>query len=262
MDFHLQDKVVLVTGAGAGIGLAIAKAFIGEGAVVIGAEKDPENVEELNRIGATALELDMLDPDGGEKLAQAAIDAHGRIDVLVNNVGRYPIREGFLAVTDSDWRSTLDINFGTMVRATRAVLPHMVARESGSIVSIASEVARQPEPFIVDYSASKAAVLSASKAISIEFGPKGIRANCVSPGPIRVENWEAPGGYMDLLSEQHGLGREEALLHLANEVRRLPLGRVGLPENVAAVVCFLASDQAANVTGSEYAVNGGSQPTL
>ncbi len=262
MDLHLQDKVAIVTGAGAGIGLAISQALIDEGAKVVGAERNSESVEELKRIGATGVELDLLDPDAGERIAKAAIEEHGRIDVLVNNVGRYPIRDGFLSVTDAEWEATFDINLKTMIRTTRAVLPQMVSQESGSIVTITSEVARQPEHWLVDYSASKSALLSTSKAISIEFGKKGIRVNCVSPGPIRVPGWEVPGGYMDMLAAEHGTDHEGGLDHLANEIRRLPLGHIGRPENVAAVVCFLASDQAANVTGSEYAVNGGSQPMI
>jgi len=258
VDLELKDKVAVITGAGSGIGLATAEAFIAEGAKVVGADLLSENVEELRKVGGTGIELDMLEADSGEKLAAAAIEEHGQIDVLVNNVGAYPFRDGFLSVTDSDWDFVLNINLMTMIRTSRAVLPHMVERESGSIVSIASETARQPDHWIVDYSTAKAAVLSVSKSISNEFGPKGIRVNCVSPGPIRTKVWGSPGGFADSLAEEYGMDREAAIEHLAKEVRKLPLGRVGRPENVAAVVLFLASEQAANVTGSEYGVNGGS----
>ncbi len=152
----------------------------------------------------------------------------------------------------------MDINFYSMVRACREVLPHMVERGQGSIVSIASECGRQPDVFFVDYSVSKAAILSLNKALANEFGPKGVRANVVSPGPTRTPPWDNPGGFGESLSKEYGLPLEEAIDHFAKVTRNLPLGRLGRPQDVAAAAVFLASDLSAQVTGSEYCVNGGS----
>ena len=152
----------------------------------------------------------------------------------------------------------MDVNFYSMVRACREVIPHMVKQGGGSIVSIASECGRQPDVFFVDYSVSKAAMLSLNKALANEFGPSGIRANIVSPGPTRTPPWDDPGGFGQSLAKEFGLSKEEAIDHFAKEVRKLPLGRLGRPQDVAAAVVFLASDLAAQVTGSEYCVNGGS----
>jgi NAD(P)-dependent dehydrogenase (short-subunit alcohol dehydrogenase family) len=133
----------------------------------------------------------------------------------------------------------------------------MIERGKGAIVSIASDVGRAPDPFFVDYAVSKAGVLSLSKALSIEFGPKGVRSNVVSPGPTRTPLWDRPGGFADSLAEEFGMEVEAAIDHFAKEVRKLPLGKLGRPEEVANAVFFLASDLAAQVTGSEYCVNGG-----
>jgi NAD(P)-dependent dehydrogenase (short-subunit alcohol dehydrogenase family) len=100
-------------------------------------------------------------------------------------------------------------------------------------------------------------MLMLSKAISIEFGPAGIRSNCVSPGPTRTPAWDKPGGFVDSLAEEYGLGREEAVEHFAKDVRKLPLGRLGDPEDVARVIAFLASDVSKHVTGADYTVDGG-----
>jgi NAD(P)-dependent dehydrogenase (short-subunit alcohol dehydrogenase family) len=144
------------------------------------------------------------------------------------------------------------------VRACRAAIPHMIRQGRGSIVSIASDVGRQPDAFFVDYGVSKAGVLSLSKALSIEFGPKGIRSNAVNPGPTRTPAWDKPGGFAEALANEFGLDdKDVAVEHFAKEVRKLPLGRVNRPEDVAPVLLFLASDVAGQVTGSAYAVDAG-----
>jgi NAD(P)-dependent dehydrogenase (short-subunit alcohol dehydrogenase family) len=149
-----------------------------------------------------------------------------------------------------------------MIRASRAALPHMVQQKSGSIINIASESARQPNEGFLDYSAFKTAMLSVAKALANEFGPLGIRVNVVSPGPIRTSLWDKPDGYTDKLAQYFDLEKEQAVEHYAKEVRKLPLGRIGTTQEVAAVVVFLASVAASFVTGAEYAVNGGSLRTI
>lgn len=257
MDLQLEDKVVVITGANAGIGLAAVKFFLGEGAKVVGGSRSIHTLEQLASDRLTPVSTDLSKPEGSELLLQRAIEAFGRIDILVNNVGIAPLRSGFLSVDDEGWHSVWETNFMSMVRTTRAALPYMIKQKKGSIVSVSSEVGHQPDPMLPDYSVSKAAILSLSKAISAEFGPLGIRANVVSPGPTRTPLWDNPGGFADSLASAYGMNREEAVRHFTKNVRQLALERIGTPEEVASVIAFVASDQASFVTGSEYMVNGG-----
>lgn len=258
METGLEGKSVVVTGAGAGIGRATAALFSAEGARVVGGDLDVSGLEGAESVGRVeGFEVDLSSRDGCESLVAHAVEVNGTVDCLVNNVGIANPRESFLEITDEDWDWTFTVNFKSMVRCSRAALPHMVAQGKGSIVCLGSEVARQPDVFLADYSVSKAAVLSLAKIISMEFGAHGVRANAVSPGPTRTELWEKPGGFTDYLAKEFGMGREEAIDHFAKVVRNLPLGRIGAPEDVAAAIVFLSSDLAKQVTGSEYAVDSG-----
>jgi NAD(P)-dependent dehydrogenase (short-subunit alcohol dehydrogenase family) len=256
MDFQLTDRVVVITGAGSGIGLGTAKTFLAEGAKVVAADLDPSAAGELSN-NVAALTVDMSTPDGAGFVIAEAMRMYGRVDVLVNNVGAFPFRETFLAVSDAEWDKLMNLNFYSAVRACRAALPHMVEQGRGAIVSVASDVGRSPDPFFVDYSVSKAAVLMMSKALSIEFGPAGVRSNCVSPGPTRTPAWDRPGGFGDSLAMEYGLDKEAAIDHFAKEVRKLPLQKLGDPGDVARVIAFLASDVSKHVTGADYTVDGG-----
>ncbi len=260
MDLGLDGKVVVITGAGSGIGLAIAGAFAAEGARVVAGDRAPAALGQItSRYPVVSLTLDLADPAGPAELVGRAVSDYGRVDVLINNVGIAPYRDGFLTVSDEDWLALLNINFLCMVRACRAAIPPMVAHGGGAIVSIASDAGRQPDPFFVDYAVSKAAVLSLSKSLSMEYGAAGIRVNCVSPGPTRTPALAGPGMFADSLAAELGVSRDEAIEHFAKVMRKLPLGRINEPHEVASVVLFLASSAAAaQVTGSDYAVNAGS----
>jgi NAD(P)-dependent dehydrogenase (short-subunit alcohol dehydrogenase family) len=254
-DYGLRGKVVLITGGASGIGLATATAFANEGAQVVVADRTPDAARRIDAehpVDATA--LDVSEPGALEAWVNSASERFGGIDVLVNNVGVAPFRESFLSVTDDDWGSLLDINFYAMVRSSRAAIPHMINRGGGAIVSLASDAATQPDPFFVDYAVSKAAVLSLSKSISMEFGSKGIRSNCVAPGPTATP---AMDGFIESLSKDLGKEFEETKEYFAKDMRKLPLGRMNDPADVAAVILFLASDQARQVTGSSYRVDAG-----
>ena len=263
MDLGLKGKVAVVAGAGSGIGFAVSRLLIEEDARVVGGDLAVEGLAQLAGTGTfVAMEVDLGTAEGPGALVARAKDEFGGIDILINCVGVGPVRGGFADITDDDLQKTMDINFMSMLRGCRAALPEMVAQGKGVIVSIASDAGRMPDPFFVDYSLSKAAMLMFSKTLSIEYGPKGIRSNIVSPGPIRTPMWDRPGGFSDILAEQFGVDREEAVRKFATEVRRLPLGRLGTPDEVAALCVFMASDRPGFATGSDFAINGGSIPVV
>lgn len=256
MDLGLDGKVVLITGAGSGIGLATAKAFTAEGAQVVAADVNTAAVLEIDAARKpVATTLDVTADGAIEAWVADAVKQFGAIDVLVNNVGIAPYREGFLAVSDADWNTVLGVNFFGMVKASRAVLPHMVKAGRGAIVSIASDAGRQPDPFFVDYAVSKAAVLNLSKSLSIEFGPHGIRSNCISPGPTATPAMDT---FLNAMAGELGKTYEETKEYFAKDMRKLPLGRMNDPKDVAGVAVFLASSVARQITGAAYSVDAGS----
>jgi NAD(P)-dependent dehydrogenase (short-subunit alcohol dehydrogenase family) len=257
METGLAGRVAVVTGAGSGIGLAVVRAFTAEGMRVVAADLAPEAAA-----GDSVLlvESDLATSEGAEAAISAAVGAFGTIDVLVNNVGVCPHRDGFQSVSDDDWRELFELNFFSMVRCTRASLPHMVERGSGAIVSLSSDAGHVPAPFFVDYSVTKGMVRTLSRALAVEFAPHGIRSNSVSPGPTRTAPWET-GDFIEHMAAEWDVGREEAITRFVRDVRGMPLGRLGRPEDVAAVIVFLASDLAAQVTGADYRVDGGQVPT-
>lgn len=260
MQLNLNDKIVVVTGASSGIGLAAARLFLEEGAKVVGASRHPDRIRELGgEDRVLAVEADLSTAEGPKKLVEAAIQKFGRIDILINNAGISHSRlDGFLGTSDEQWEETYLNNLMSMVRTSRAAIPHMTAQGKGVIISIASEDARQPQPMSVDYSAFKAGLLSLGKALSLEFGGQGIRVKTVSPGPTHTNIWDQPGGMIDAISEKFGKPKDEVIDFFVDEVRELPVGRIGQPEDIAAMIVFLASDKAEYADGAEYPVNGGS----
>ena len=162
---------------------------------------------------------------------------------------------GFDDVSDEDWDATLQLNFMSYVRATRKVLP--IFREKGGvIINNASDLARQPEPVPIDYSASKAAILALTKGLARAEGPK-IRVNAVAPGPIWTPFWTKPGGFAETMGKFHKMEPQAAVEH-EMKLRQLPMARLGHPEEVANVIVFLASDLASFVTSAVWGVDGGS----
>jgi NAD(P)-dependent dehydrogenase (short-subunit alcohol dehydrogenase family) len=256
MELGLTGRVAVITGGGAGIGRATADLFVREGASVVIGDVSIAGLEGVEGPGRLLpVEIDLLDAKGPATLMQAALDTFGSIDCLVNNLGGAQVRESFLAVDDDAWTAMFNKNMMAMVRSCRAALPTMIARGRGSIVNLTSTSGRQPEPYMVDYCAAKSAALSITKSLSIEFGPIGIRANSVSPGTTRTPAVLRSIG--TVMAQKWGMTTEEALTHHAREQHRMALGRVGEPADVAAVIVFLSSDLARQVTGAEYVVDGG-----
>jgi len=254
MDLELTDKVAVVTGANKGIGFAITNALVGEGAYVVAGSLSTENLDGLDRV--TAVPVDLLAAGGPALLVQKAIDTHGRLDVLVNNVGAVRIRvDGFLATTDEEFEWALQMNFFSGLRATRAALGPMLEQGSGSIVNIASVNSFfQPDAATIDYGIAKAAVVNLSKSLSQEFGPKGIRVNCVSPGQVSTDLWLGEQGVAATFAEATGVDADTIRETAASGIAT---GRFTTPQEVATLVTMLASDRTANVTGVNYVIDGG-----
>jgi NAD(P)-dependent dehydrogenase (short-subunit alcohol dehydrogenase family) len=254
MNLQLTDKVAVVTGANKGIGLAITNALVAEGAYVVAGSLSTENLDGLDRV--TAVAVNLVAEDGPALLVQRAIDEHGRLDVLVNNVGGVRIRvDGFLATSDEEFEWALKMNFFTGLRATRAALGPMIEQGSGSIVNVASVNSFfQPDAATIDYGAAKAAVVNLSKSLSQEFGPKGIRVNCVSPGQVSTDLWLGEHGVAATFADATGVDADTIR---ATATAAIASGRFTTPEEVATLVTMLASDRTANVTGVNYVIDGG-----
>jgi NAD(P)-dependent dehydrogenase (short-subunit alcohol dehydrogenase family) len=262
MELKLSGRTAVVTGASKGIGLAVTRALAAEGVnVVAGARELTAGLADLATNPAVRpVPVDLATPDGPIRLIDAAVTAFGGLEILVNNVGAvHPRTRGFLAVTDDDWMSTLTLNLLTAVRTTRAALPHMLERGAGAIVTISSVNAALPDPLVIDYSAAKAALANFSKALSKEVGPNGIRVNTISPGPVSTGLWLGDNGVAATVANAWGGDPQSVAQHAAADS---VTGRFTEPQEIADLVLFLASDRAANITGTDVAIDGGLITTL
>jgi NAD(P)-dependent dehydrogenase (short-subunit alcohol dehydrogenase family) len=258
MDLGLAGRVAVVTGGSKGIGLAVVRGLAASDVhVIVGARKTSAELDELAQAGRVQVtEVDLAGAAGPAQLVALAGD---RIDIVVNNVGGAPARTGgFLSITDEDWYATLTLNLMAAVRTTRSALPAMLAAGRGAIVNVCSVNARLPDPAVMDYSAAKAALAGFSKALSKEVGPRGIRVNTVSPGPVATDLWLGDAGVARTVSQATGAKPDDVASQAASQ---MALGRFTQPNEVADVVLFLASDRAANVTGADVAIDGGLIPT-
>jgi NAD(P)-dependent dehydrogenase (short-subunit alcohol dehydrogenase family) len=259
MDLELRDAVAVVTGASRGIGLAVVRALVAEGAhVVAGARTSSKELATLADTGAVdVVPVDLAVPDGPAELVAAA---GGRIDVLVNNVGGVePRLDGFLAITDEQWSRSWTLNLMSAVRATRAALPSMLAAGRGAIVCVGSVNAFLPDPAVMDYCAGEAALENFAKALSKEVGPRGVRVNCVSPGPVATALWLGDDGVARTIGSSTGRSPED----IADAaVATTATGRFTRPDEVADLVVLLAGARASNVTGTGVTIDGGLVATL
>ena len=257
MDLHLTGKVAVVTGASKGIGLAVAQALAAEGALVVAGARSIASLGGIE--GVTGVAVDLAAPDGPAQLVARAVEQHGRVDVLVNNVGAVRLRtEGFLGTSDEEFAWAMNMNFFAAVRATRAAIVQMLEQGGGAIVNIASVNAFfEPDAGTIDYGAAKAALLNFSKSLAQEFGPKGIRVNCVSPGPVGTDLWLGEHGVAATVAKASGVDVETARANVIASIGGFATGRFTTPEEVATLVTLLASDRLGNVTGSNYIIDGG-----
>ena len=259
MDLGLDGRACVVTGASRGIGRATAAALHEEGAKVLLVARGKIGVN--RSVGAERLEAmsaDVTEPDAAERIVEACESRFGSIDVLVNNAGTSRVRD-LDELTEEDWREQLDLHVMAPMRLMRAAAPRMAERGWGRIVNVCSSSGKRPSLSNAAYSVSKAAQLSLSRVFADTYAARGVLVNAVAPGPVETPLWLAGGGLAEQAAAAQGRTREEALEAARSKI---PLGRFGSEEEIAAVVAFLCSEQASNVTGAAWSVDGGSVPTI
>jgi len=240
----LSNRVAFVTGASRGIGRAIAMRLSALGAVVVAAARAGNaaaTVDEIRAAGGTAeaIDLDVTDATAGEAAIKSMTERHGRIDILVNNAG-ITRDQLMLRLKRDDWDAVLATNLTSAFTLTQAALKPMIRQKSGRIICISSVVGQSGNPGQANYAASKAGLIGFAKSVALEVASRNITVNVVAPGMIATD-------MTNVLPEK----TRDAL------IERIPLGRLGAADDIAAAVCFLASDEAAYITGQVLAVNGG-----
>ena len=240
----LSDRVALVTGASRGIGRAIARQLARQGATVVAAARG-ENAQpvagEIVAAGgrAEAIALDVTDEGMAETAVGAVLERHGRFDILVNNAG-IARDQLLLRLKREDWNAVLGTNLTAAFALTQAALKPMIRQRGGRIISISSVVGQAGNAGQANYAASKAGLIGFTKSVALEVASRGITANVVAPGLVETE-----------------MTREIAEKAREHWEAKIPLRRLGTPDDIAAAVCFLASDEASYITGQVLAVNGG-----
>jgi 3alpha(or 20beta)-hydroxysteroid dehydrogenase len=236
--FSLKDKVAVITGGGSGIGLATARRFVRAGAKVVIANRR-DSAALADSFGAAYVQTDVAKEDEVRQLMESTVSLHGQIDVLVNNAGFGQVGPTALELTDQTLNQHLQTNLFGVMYGVKHAGPHMPS--GSSIINVASLAGLAGVPTYGAYVASKFAVIGLTKTAAIELAPQGIRVNCVCPGTIDTPINQAGGAEAEL----------EVVKTLA------PLGRIGQPEEVAALIHFLAASDCAYVTGESIVIDGG-----
>ncbi|MBA4225694.1 MAG: short-chain dehydrogenase [Hyphomonas sp.] len=255
---EFSGKRVVITGGTQGAGHAVFQKLAAAGAELLTAARStpPETMPE-----AAFVRADLSTAAGAETLANAALERMGGVDILVHVLGGSSAPGGgFAASGDDVWQAELDLNLMSAVRLDRLLVPQMIARGKGAIIHTASIQSRLPlYESTTAYAAAKAALVAYSKALSKEVGPKGVRVNVVSPGWIYTSAAEA---MVKRIAQSSGSSEEAARQSILDALGGIPIGRPALPEEVADLMVFLASDRASAIHGAEYVIDGGTIPTI
>jgi NAD(P)-dependent dehydrogenase (short-subunit alcohol dehydrogenase family) len=242
---RLEDRVVLVTGATSGIGQAIARRCAVEGARVVATGRNEDRLGELTRESGsvTAFAADLTAPDAADECVTAAISSYGQLDGLLHAAGIVRRKEDVRETTDDQWARMLQVNLDASFRLARACLRVMAPRRSGSIVLVGSQLAHVAAPGYASYCASKGGTEALVRALAVDFGPSGIRVNSLTPGVVHT-----PLAYVD---------RPDFDDLIEATAARIPLRRIGQPEDMAGPAVFLLSDESSWMTGQSLVVDGG-----
>jgi len=258
MDLELRDKVAVVTGGSSGIGLATARVFLDEGALVAICGRDAERLAAAksalagngSRERLLAVQCDVLDTKAVERLAAAVEQWSGRCDILVNNAGQARLTT-FAETTDEAWREELELKFFSQIHPIRALKPLLERSSAAAIVAVNSLLAYQPEPYMVATSAARAGAQNLLKSLAREFAPR-IRVNSVMLGLIVSAQWERRFASRSDASQT----REQWYAEVARS-RHIPMERLGNPEEVARAIAFLCSPTVSYITGTQLEISGG-----
>jgi 3-oxoacyl-[acyl-carrier protein] reductase len=265
MDLGLAGRVCVVTGGSRGIGLETARMLRDEDAKVLLVARDAGRLDEAAEgleggdEEIVTLPLDITEPDAGEQMLGAALEAFDGIDVLVNNAGTARNRDLF-EVPDKDWRGQYELNVMAPLRAMKAIAPVLAERGWGRIVNVCSSAAKRPSQTLPEYSVAKAAELSLSRLFADHFVKEGVLVNAICPGAVESEMWLEPGGLLDQHVARSGAGDREAALAELGAAR--PAGRLATAEEIAGAIVFLCSERASYVAGAAWSVDGGTVPII
>jgi NAD(P)-dependent dehydrogenase (short-subunit alcohol dehydrogenase family) len=254
---RLKGRVAIITGANSGIGRATARLFAREGAKVVCCDIQETISPRIDRLikekeGGQAVfaTIDVTKPEDCERMVKIALDSFGDVDILYNNAGA-GIRKKVHEHSDEEWQFVLDTNLNAMFRGARAVLPHFIKKKSGNIVTTASTFGLLASPNYPGYCATKAAIINLTREMAMDYGPLGIRINCVCPGAIETPRFR---GFPPRPTLGEGMTDEQR--KSMGDTNKALL-RMGRPEEIAYGVLFLVSDEASFVTGHALVIDGG-----
>jgi NAD(P)-dependent dehydrogenase (short-subunit alcohol dehydrogenase family) len=254
MDCGLKGKYAFVCAGAYGIGEAVANLLTQEGASVIVADREEAILQQKAGQWAGAVAADLATAAGVDSAVSYVFKTFGRApDILINNLG-VGDSSPFEDITDERWAKSFEINLMGCVRTCRALMPAMAKIGAASVVNTGSDLAKQPEPALMDYGVCKAGLLYLTKALAKQYAPE-VRVNAVLPGPVWTRMWTRPGGIVDQLAAQYGVPDRDAAVKRFLEDRYLPLG-IGQPEDVANAIVFLASPLAKFITGAALELGG------